>query len=87
MLNKDSTEKLERNYIEAFVLVIIDDTQDTVSRLVDVFECEEVGDGNVVDWYSLAVDNDVRRKRFGDFEADVEVFTDVDGDEGLPVVQ
>ena len=83
VLNKVGAEKLERNYIETFVLVIIDDAYDAASRLVDIFDCEETGDGDVVDRFYLVVDSDVRRKRFGDFEADVEVFTNVDGDEGL----
>ena len=54
--------------------------------MVDVFEGEEVRDGDVVDGLAFAVGGDVGGECVGELKAIGEVFADVDCHEGFEVV-
>ena len=41
--------------MEASLLVVTNNIQDIVARLVDIFEFEEVGDGDTVDGLAFAI--------------------------------
>ena len=48
-----------------------------MTRLVNVFEGQEVSEGNVIDVFSFAIGGDEWRKGDGDFQSIGQVFADV----------
>ena len=79
-------EEFEGDAVEEFFLVVTDDAQEAVPGLVDVFEGEEVRDGDVVDGLAFAVGGDVGGECVGELKAIGEMFADVDCHEGFEVV-
>ena len=74
---KENPESIEEK--RRFFLVVTDDAQ-VVAGFVDVFKCQDVGDGGVVDEFSFALGSNVRREHVVCFESIGEIFTNVYGD-------
>ena len=58
-----------------------------MTRLVDVFEGEEVSECNVIDRFAFAIGGDEWRKGFGCFQSIGQLFADVYRYEGFYVIE
>ena len=58
-----------------------------MTRLVDVFEGEEVSECNVIDRFAFAIGGDEWRKGFGCFQSIGQSFADVYRYEGFYVIE
>ena len=61
-------DQFEGDLIEVF-LIVTDDAQYAVTRLVDVFKSEEVSEGDVIDGFAFATGGDEWMKGFGCFQS------------------
>ena len=66
--------------------VISDDCKCTVSRLVDIFEDENVNECKVIEWFILVICIDIMGKDIDLFESIREILTYVDGYEDWYIV-
>ena len=79
-------EKFKGNAIKNNFLVVTDNSEDAVRRLIDIFESENMGECEVIKGSALAIGVDVMRKTVGRFKADGEVVANAYGQEGFDVV-
>ena len=59
VLKEGGAEKFEYNSVKVFFLVVTNDAQRVVSRLITVFEYQDMDDSDVVDGFVFAIGNDV----------------------------
>ena len=86
MLIEGNTKEFQRNAVEYFFLVVIDDDQYAVDRLVNILKSQDDGKRGIIKRFSFARRFDIMRKDVNLFEICRQVLTNIDSEECLNIV-